>query len=109
MSDMIHFKDWEEMWWFIDNYCNFSCLNCHYGGNDGNPSRHLFCRRSISMVDFNIMTLCAEWRSDKGKGLRDYDGDCPLYSLSDEMLDKLCNGEITVRELREEGYEKVKE
>ena len=66
---MVKFKDWEEFVWFVDNYRNFSCLNCTYGGKQGKPSQFLFCMRTVAMVDFKFMSLCAEWKSKNGKSL----------------------------------------
>ncbi|MBP5421698.1 MAG: hypothetical protein J6Y78_04550 [Paludibacteraceae bacterium] len=107
---MVKFKDWEEFVWFVDNYRNFSCLNCTYGGKQGKPSQFLFCMRTVAMVDFKFMSLCAEWKSKNGKSLEEY-VDCPMWSLSDTIVDKLNNGEMSVEELRIYGvdYEKLKE
>ena len=101
---MVRFKDWEEMRWFLDTHCNFSCLNCTYGSNkkdklDNSP--YVFCMRTIAMVNLGMMTVCAEWKSDKGKTVEDY-GDCPIFKLPDETLEKLENGELSVEDLRNE-------
>ena len=99
---MVKCENWEEFEWFLDSYCNFSCLNCTYGGKQGKPSQHLFCRRTIAMVNFNLMTVCGEWKSNKGKSLEDY-VDCPMWNLSDEIIDKLNDGSMKVKDLREYG------
>ena len=101
------FKDWEEFEWFLTTYCNFSCFNCTYGGNNGEPSQFLLFKRTLSMVDFRFMTLCAEWKSDKGKSLQEYE-DCPFYALPDKIKELLQSGEMTVTDLRTYGvnYEK---
>lgn len=105
---MVKCTDWEEFEWFLDTYCNFSCLNCTYGGKRGEPSQHLFCTRTIAMVNFNLMTVCAEWTSNNGKTLTDYK-DCPMWSLSDSIIDKLNDGSMTIKDLRTYGYEVIEE
>lgn len=105
---MVKCENWEEFEWFLDTYCNFSCLNCTYGGKHGESSQFLFCMRTISMVNFNFMFVCAEWKSDKGKTLEDY-VDCKIWKLPDSIIDKLNSGEMTIKDIREYGvnYEQV--
>ena len=98
VNQMVKFKDWEEMWWFLKTYCNFSCVNCTYGG--GKPSQFIFCLESISMVDLNLMTVCTKWTSDDGKELKDFEGSFN-WNLPDEIIDKLESGALTVGDLRE--------
>ena len=66
--------------------------------------------RTISIVDLNFVTLCTEWKSNKGKSLEDYKG-CKTYNLSDEIIDKLNTGEMTIDDLKVYGvsYEKSDE
>ncbi len=95
------FKSWENFIWFLDNYSNFNCLNCVYGGYQGNSSQILFCTYNLTIIDFNFMNLCVEWKSKNGKILKDYE-DCPMYSLDDEVLYKLFNDEISIEDLKGE-------
>lgn len=99
---MVKCDDWEEFEWFLDTYCNFSCLNCVYGGKDGKPSQFLLCKYGLDMMDLSKITLCVQWKSDKGKSLEDYI-DCPIWSLPDEIVDKLNNDEMTIKDLRTYG------
>ena len=99
---MVKCEDWEEFEWFLDEYCNFSCLNCTYGGKGKESSQFLFCRRTLAMVNFNLMFVCAEWTSTNGKTLNDYQ-DCPVWSLSDNIIDKLNDGSMTIKDIRTYG------
>ena len=99
---MVKFNDWKDFVWFVSNYRNFSCLNCAYGGKQVEPSQFLFCIRTISMVDFRFFCLCAEWKSENGKSLEDYK-DCPMWNLSDSIIEKLENGDIDINDLKHYG------
>lgn len=107
---MVEFKSWRDYYIFLKDYCNFSCLNCYYGGTHVDLSKehtdseyaHVFCRESISMVRLDLMSLCAKWvDEDTGKSLEEFI-DAPLFELSDDVINKLdeTGKKWTIDELR---------
>lgn len=108
---MVQFKTWRDYYIFIKDYCNFSCLNCYYGGVNVDLSKdhtdseyaYLFCRESINMVRLDMMSLCGKWRhEDTGKSLEEY-GDTPIFNLTDEQINTLNNRieKWTISEVKE--------
>ena len=96
---MVEFQSWRDFYIFLRDYCNFSCLNCYYGGSDVDLNKehtdseyaHVFCKESISMVRLDLMSLCVNWHDkDTGKSLKEF-GDARLFDLTDGQLDALNN------------------
>ena len=93
---MVKCEDWEEFYWFLKTFGNFTCLNCKYNHNK-EPTQFFFCTNWMCMVDLNHQFLCREWESDDGESLPKHSR---MWSLSSEYLDGLENGELTISDLR---------
>lgn len=114
---MMKFKSWKEQYKFVLNYATCSCFDCKFGGEIEDSDKESdyvrkFCSKFLSMVDFQFQfPLCAEWESDDGKVLKDYEG-ASIFKLDDDFLNELdTNHEWTYEELVEriKEHEEVKE
>ena len=108
---MVEFKTWRDAYIFLKDYCNASCLNCHYNGSKVDLSKEnedikyvrVFCLENISMVRLDKgLICCAKWEHKESRDTVKDKGDMPLWNLSDAVLEKLDDGERrTIEEIKE--------
>lgn len=100
MINMVQFKSWRDFYIFLKDYARCSCLNCEYGGDriDLNEEhnnvtyRNVFCTRTISMVNLELMTVCAEYiHQESKKTLKDFE-DESWWTLPDDVIDEIEKG-----------------
>ena len=105
---MVSFKSWKDFYRFLQKYHNFSCLQCQHYKNDIDLDAentdfryaHFFCPKTVSIVDFRFQVACPEWTDKKGKQLKDYADDTPVYNFEERFVDELDSmDDVTIEDI----------
>lgn len=67
MGEYVTVNSFEELHEIIKEKIPHNCLNCEYGGSSGEPSRFVFCRESIVMIDLTMGQGCPDWKEQEKK------------------------------------------
>lgn len=113
---MVSFKTWKDNYLFIEEYCNYSCLNCYHNqtnrineGSEDKAYAQILCDITLTFKRLDDeYPVCTDWVSKDGVTSFSQYIDESIWNLDDDAVDKIesLSGRISfddVKKIVEEG------